>query len=295
MRLQVMVLVFASSLLCGRVVAQAGGDPQGGQAAEEKGFVSVVQVGGSVNSSSRVFKLDSVFGYNFSSRLGADVGLPIYFVHATDAATGANTSNTGIGNPYFDLRLTLRSPAVNYRSVWTVFPPLGNKKSGLNTGRVTADWTNRLEHSFSRLTPFVDAGIGNTIRDSRLFERPFTSLGFNAHFEGGASFEIAEPLQFGASGYAIVPAGQQRIYSRLMRANMGGASQNGRVFETATETVGTADLARDHGFSAWIGATPSECLDVEIGYTRSIPYDLNTVSFTVGVNVGRLAHMNSKQ
>jgi hypothetical protein len=53
--------------------------------------------------------------------------------------------------------------------------------------------------------------------------------------------------------------------------------------------VGSADIARDNGFSTWIGASPSKYLDLELGYTRSVHYDLNTVSFEIGVNVGRLA------
>jgi hypothetical protein len=31
-------------------------------------------------------------------------------------------------------------------------------------------------------------------------------------------------------------------------------------------------------------------MDTEVGYTRSAPFNLNTVSFSLGFNVARLAH-----
>ncbi len=278
----VAVVLLCSSMIC----AQTSPAPAG-FTDEDRGLASYVQFGGSANSSGRVFKLDAAVGYNFSSHVGFDVGALVYFV-TSSTNTGVQNSNNGIGNPYLDFRFTFRHPALSYRSIVTGYFPLADVKSGFSTGRMTGDWTNHFERSFSRLTPFADIGIGNTIRDSRFFNRPFTSLGLNTHFEGGASVALSEHVDIGASGYAIVPSGQQRIYSKLLRASTGHNMGHGRVFDTTTETVGTADIARDHGFSAWIGASPNEYLDMELGYTRSAAYDLNTVSFGVGVNIGRL-------
>ncbi len=56
-------------------------------------------------------------------------------------------------------------------------------------------------------------------------------------------------------------------------------------------TVGNADLARDNGFSGWFGASPIPQLEFEIGYSRSVHYDLNTVFFGVGVNLGSLLNL----
>ncbi len=295
-------VVWVLLLTCSLAGAQS--NPAASSNDDERGFASYIQFGGSSNSSGRVFKLDTSIGYNFSSHVGFDVGLPVYFVSASSTATGTSSSNQGMGNPYLDFRLTFRNPVLSYRSMVTGYFPVADIKSGFSTGRMTGDWTNHFEHSFSRLTPFADVGIGNTILDSRFFDRPFTSLGFNAHFEGGASLALSRYVYVGASGYAIVPSGQQRIYSRMLRMSsgtgtgtgtgMGTGMGRGRVFETATETVGTADIARDHGASAWIGASPNAYLDFELGYTRSVQYDLNTVSFSVGVNVGRLVRNKSR-
>ncbi len=279
-------------LLCSwMALAQATAKPAADD--DERGFASYVQFGGSVNSSGRVLKLDTSIGYNFSNHVSFDLGAPIYFVTSSSTNTGVQNSNSGMGNPYLDFRLTFKNPVLSYRSTATAFVPVADVKTGFSTGRLTADWTNRFEHSFSSLTPFAEIGIGNTIRDSRFFDRPFTTLGFNAHFEGGASLALSQHVDIGASGYAIVPSGQQRIYSKLLRANTGGNMGHGRVFDTTTETVGTADIARDHGFSAWIAASPNTYLDFELGYTRSIQYDLNTVSFGMGVNIGRLVRKKS--
>jgi len=52
--------------------------------------------------------------------------------------------------------------------------------------------------------------------------------------------------------------------------------------------------SRDNGYSASLGASPSPYLDLGVGYTRSVRYALNTVSFSVGVNLGSLAKRNSQ-
>ncbi len=69
---------------------------------------------------------------------------------------------------------------------------------------------------------------------------------------------------------------------------MGGPAQHGRVFETSSQVTGTSDVARDHGFSAWMGVDPNRYLSLQLGYTRSAGYDLNSVAFNVGLNIGRM-------
>jgi hypothetical protein len=54
------------------------------------------------------------------------------------------------------------------------------------------------------------------------------------------------------------------------------------------QTTGSADITRDDGFSAWVEAHPGGAVDLELGFTRSINYDLNSVSFGIGLNLGRL-------
>ncbi len=57
------------------------------------------------------------------------------------------------------------------------------------------------------------------------------------------------------------------------------------MFETRNRAVGGPDLTRDNGFSAWLGAHPGRFLDLELGYTRSVHFRLDTVFFRLGFNV----------
>jgi hypothetical protein len=98
----------------------------------------------------------------------------------------------------------------------------------------------------------------------------------------------------GGSGYDILPSGTQTIYSRVVGANAsGGPMSHGRVFQTTQQTTGSADLAKDHGFSTWIDASPSRAVDLELGFTRSMTYDLDSVSFSIGFNLAQLHNSKS--
>jgi hypothetical protein len=107
------------------------------------------------------------------------------------------------------------------------------------------------------------------------------------HVQGGANYDLWKFFSVGASGYSILPSGQQTIFSKVA-ATSGNANGHGHAFENNQQTTGGAALARDYGFSVSIDANPVPCLDMELGYTRSVNYDLNAVSFGVGINVGYL-------
>jgi hypothetical protein len=57
-----------------------------------------------------------------------------------------------------------------------------------------------------------------------------------------------------------------------------------------SESKHAASLAKDYGYSVWLDANLNRYMDTEVGYTRSAPFNLNTVSFSLGFNVARLAH-----
>ena len=277
------VLVVIAALV-GTAIAQTTARPA---AQGETGFTSYVEFGGTSNSAGQIYAASTSVGYNFSQHLGMDFGVPIYFVRPSSTAGG--TSSNGVGNPFLDGRLKFLNPVVNFGSILTGFIPLADSKKGLSTGRGTFDWTNHFDHSFSKLTPFGAIGIANTITDSHLFLRPFTTLGFNTHFRAGANYDLWRFFRAGASVYDILPSGQQTVFSKVAGGTGNSSrSSHGRVFQDNQQTTGSADLARDHGFSTWIDASPSQCVDLELGFTRSMNYDLNSVSFTMGFNLGRL-------
>jgi hypothetical protein len=223
----------------------------------------------------------------------------VYFVGAPSSGTTPGSSNNAVGDPYLDLRLKFAGQAVNYGSVITASMPLADTSTGLSTGRVTVDWTNRFDRSLGRIEPFVAAGIANSIQDSRLFNRPFTSLGFNSHFEGGTGFDLTEHLSVGGSLYGVLPTGNQKIYSKLGKGNANGgttttAGQHGKMFQMTSTATATADMIRDYGFSTWLDASPNRYLELEVGYTRSQSYDYGGVAFNLGLNIGQLLRDRSR-
>lgn len=108
-------------------------------------------------------------------------------------------------------------------------------------------------------------------------------------------YRLAKFLDAGAAAYAVEPAGQQTVISQLIGKTATASAQSGKsngrqghqgVFETTHSAVGPADLVRDDGFSVWGSIRPAKALTLQVGYTRSIHYALNTVSFGIGVNLG---------
>jgi hypothetical protein len=262
-------------------------------AKDETGFTSYVEFGGTANSAGQVYEIDSSAGYTFTPHFGMDFGLPIYFVNASSSTTGT-TSSSGVGNPSVDLRWKYPHSSLNYATVLTGSAPLGDKTLGLNTGHATFDWTNRFDHGFNQVTPFVEAGFSNTTSDSRLFVRPYTTFGLNAHFRGGAEIDVWKFISVGAAGYDIAPFGNQTVFSRVVGtsgtggAGAGAGTTHGPGFNTGHQTTGTSSIAADDGFSTWVDASLNKYTDAEIGYTRSVQFNLNSVSFSIGFNVGRL-------
>ena len=261
---------------------------------QDRGFTAAVEFDGSFDSSGKVYEIDSSVGYNFGRHFAMDLGLPFYLAQSPTDATGKSSSSSQLGDPALGLHLKFPSPTLSYGTNLTGTFPTTGTRHGFSTGRVTYDWSNHFDHGFSWLTPFVDAGVANSIMDSRLYHRPYTTLGYNAHFAAGAKKDVWEFFTVGASAYDILPWGPQKIYSRVAGQSASpNAGKHGRVFETSAVTTGTADIARDNGYSATLEASPSAYLDLGVGYTRSVRYALNTVSFSVGVNLGTIARRNS--
>jgi hypothetical protein len=282
------VLIFA---VMSGVLATAQAKSEAG-ANYETGFTSYVEFGGSANSLGQVYQLDSSVGYSFTPHFGMDFGVPVYFVN-TSTSSG-NTSSSGVGNPSVDLRWKYPHRSINYATMLAGSAPLGDKTLGLSTGHATFDWTNHFDHTFNLVVPFVEAGFSNTTSDSRLFVRPYTTFGLNAHFRGGMEVAVWKFISVGAAGYGIAPFGNQTVFSRVVGPSStvgpvtGPGAGHGLGFNTGQQTTGTSSIAADDGFSTWLDASLNKYTDAEIAYTRSVQFDLNSVSFSIGFNVGRL-------
>jgi hypothetical protein len=231
--------------------------------------------------------LTSSVTYHFSKYFSLGAGIPVYFNRFT-SSTGT-TSNDGIGDFFVTLGAIRKGSTVNYGTSLTGSAPTGNSAKGLSTGHMTFDWNNRIDHSFSVLTPFLDAGVGNSLTDTLFFHRPFTSFGYLAHFEGGTDVDLSHSFSLTLSAYDIAPWGSQTIYSRtLPKGVTGPAAQHGRVFQASQQTSGGASVNQDNGFTAGLSFNPKSYLDLDVGYTRSVKFAFNSFSWGVGVNLSKL-------
>jgi hypothetical protein len=280
------ILIFAFAP-CLSAQTTASSPPNGEE--QDKGMILIEGFEGSANGEGAVTDLNSTIGYRFDKHTRVDAGVPIYFIHSSSSVTGSG-STSGLGNPYVDLGWAIRNPAVNYSTNLNTALPTADTKKGLSTGRVTFDWDNRFDREFSRFTPFVDAGVGNSLSDRFIFRRPFVSLGKAAHFEGGTEYALYQSVSVSVSGYDVSPWGRQKVFSRLLKRGASGSTtvRHGRVFENAAETVGGASLTRDTGFKGGVDFTPQSYLDFSLGYSRSMSYALNTFYFGLQVDVAEL-------
>jgi hypothetical protein len=131
--------------------------------------------------------------------------------------------------------------------------------------------------------------------DTGFFHRPFITFGYNAQFNGGVEYDPGK-FSFSASAYDVAPWGNQTVISRVFRCgatarcSAGGVTKNRKSFTTASVSAGAADLVRDNGFNAGIDYRPFGYLDLEFDFSRSVPLQLNSYSFGIGVDLSRLLH-----
>jgi hypothetical protein len=251
---------------------------------------------GDYSSDGGVYDLGTALGYNFSHHFGVDAGVPFYFVTVPSSIQQSNpgaVSGVGMGSFFTDLLLTYPNPTLNYSSAIHLTAPTADTKKGLSTGHATWNFTNHIDHAFGDWSPFLDAGVGNTIMDTRFFTRPFMTFGYNAAFTGGLEYDKG-PFSLQVGAYDIAPWGNQTEISRVFRCGTAatcgaaGSSHNRRGFTGSNVTSGSADLVRDNGYEAGFDFKPVYYLDFEFDYSRSVPLQLNNYSFGIGINLSSL-------
>jgi hypothetical protein len=238
--------------------------------------------------------LTSSATYHLTSHFSAGAGIPIYFNHIASSSTTSANSASGVGDFFGTVKAICSGALLNYGTQLTGTAPSGNSDKGLGTGHATFDWNNRFDHGIAVFTPFVEAGVGDSVSTAQ-FLRPFTTFGNMAHFQGGTDVDLTHGLSATLSAYDIAPWGTQTLISRVVAngaAGKAGAVQHGRAFENAHKTTGGAALTRDNGFSGELQVSPKSYLDLTFGYSRSVHYALNTISFGAGVNVSKLLSRN---
>jgi hypothetical protein len=256
---------------------------------------------GSSSSDGTVYDVGTAVGRNFTRHFGIDFGVPFYFIGTPSSTKQSNpgaASGIGIGNAFSDLRLNYPDQFLNFASMVHLTAPTGDTAKGLSTGHATWNLANHVDHAFGDFSPFLDAAVGNTILDTRYFHRPFISFGYNAAFDGGLEYDPGQ-FSFTLAAYDVVPWGNQTMISRVFRCGKSthcsaSPTTNRKNYNNASVSVGGADLVRDNGFNAGIDFKPTSHLDLEFDYSRSLPLQLNILSFGVGVDLSWLLHPSTR-
>jgi len=288
-------VLFPLVLLATALFAQ--NPPSKQEDADETGWTSTASFEGSINSDEHVLDLSSTVGYNFDKHWGVDAGIPLSFVSSTSTTTGTTgttkSSNAlnSLGNIFLDIKYKTKGEVANYESTITAAAPTGSTSKGVSTGRPNVGWNNHVEHDFDRLTPFLELGLSNGLADTKLIHRPFTTLGFVSQATGGSKIDLGSNISIGGSLYDVLPAGTQKMYSKLVAkksTSTAGSGKHGRAFELAAQTTGDSSLTHDNGGSAWVEFSPGKIVDFEVGYTHSVHFALDSMAFNLEFNLSKM-------
>ena len=289
-------------LTCSFLDAQDNYNEQKGPTAYELFSASSTNVSGMLN-------FDTSIGYNFSKKLGVDVGVPYLF----DTRPGVFDSTSGqigyvsypyvgctfffgcylgiansprmwageLGDVYGDIHYTRPYKRYNFLTVLTGDAPTASFRKGLTTGRFQADWFNHVDTHIHGFTPFVNAGLANGRMDQHFLPRPFEmdlpfrTLGYMADFEGGVEHKIWRHFTLGASMWDVLPWGRQKMYSNLVWQNA----------SPSILTVGPGGVLSSSVVTGPAPATTSGAVPGNFGYVAGPPsYDRywNTAFETTG-------------
>ena len=251
------------------------------------GFNAYTSFSGLVTRSGSLLKLDSSVGYDFNRNFGVYAGLPLYLSNGFDESSSSQAGNlAGMGDAYIGAEVYAFPKLLRYSSSITVGIPTGSVAKGFSPGSVTADWTNHFRRSFGKLTPAFSVGIANTVGvaigglpSSQLIDGSLAAKGPFVHMEEGADFDLTRRVYIGGEGYHILPFSNHSAAA----GSAGG------------DNVPVDSIVAENGIDAWVGFLPNSIVSTELGYSRSVTFGLNSLSFRMGFNVGRLLRHDSRQ
>lgn len=225
-------------------------------------------------------------GYNITQHFGGDIGLSLYTIQSPFSIVTTHDWRwtTLLGDPFIDFRYTTKRDGMDMTSIITASIPASSPEKVFSTGRVVADWFNHIQTQYKGVAPFINFGVGTGSVDRYILPRPYNiarpyqTLGVISNFEAGASFTVLKHYSIGASAYALVPVGPQKMFSRLVSpdSSVSGDANHYRYWNNAFETIGNSTIDRDNGYSGWLQVARVKNLKVQVGYTYSIHYALGS-------------------
>ncbi|HEX8925491.1 MAG TPA: hypothetical protein VF786_06835 [Terriglobales bacterium] len=261
----------------------------------ERGVYAVINASGAKdNLSGFSTQLSTAVGYDLSRALWVETGISYYPLVSTEATTSTGTTKTNVSNELGDAYCTLgygsKFESLSYVGSLQGTAPTGSSSAGVSTGRATWHSNNHVEADFGRVSPYVEAGIGNSLQDTKKYHRAYTTLGYVVPAAAGLNFDLGHKLSFDASTYYDLPFGDQKLYSRMVGRSAASvmAGRGRRPITTQAYAQGGAILAEDHGYNGSLSFNATKRATLEVSYNRSIPDALDTVTATLSYRFGHL-------
>jgi hypothetical protein len=149
--------------------------------------------------------------------------------------------------------------------------PTGDRADGLGTGRVTFDFSDRLERDIKQTGLLLDVGGGDSSGlFNRLISREESSLGPLAHFQAGVALYLPWSIRAQSVAYEQLPLGHQTVYETV--------SPPGAPSSTVISGTGVSE---DNGFTTSLAIPLTDNLILSSYYNRSLRQHLDTVSMGV--------------
>lgn len=218
--------------------------------------------------------LQPALGYSFNDIFSLDATIPIYLYRLAASIGGNGQLSPQRGEPgdlLFGLHAEFLPRHFQYQATVSATAPTGDSTHGLSTGRFTVDLSNHFQHTFHRVTPDIEIGIGNSSSlANQELNRNYTSLGPLAHFQAGLAFPLLRGMSFSADAYEQLPLGDQKLYETI------GDPRGMRP--TITVVTGRS-VAEDNGFTNTLDIPLNGHLTAAGYYNRSLRFKDDTVSF----------------
>ena len=271
----------------------------------DRGFSSYTNLSQSYDSSANWTSIiDSTVSYNFNRVFGISLGAPFYLAYnqplftSTTTPTGGTTTQftpisgfNAMGDVRFGLRFATPTPIIKYVATVTGTAPTGDSSIGISTGRATADFNNHVEFDLGHFSPLLDLGITNTSALVSAVKRPYTTLGMLSHYKAGLGLPLGKRLSFEFAGYENLPLGLQKLYSQEFNRGPGSISSGGNgksapIYEQVAAAIGKG-FTEDNGFTTGLNADLGRYMDMGFTYDRSARQKLDSISFSIGIRIGR--------
>lgn len=214
-------------------------------------------------------------GYSFNDVFSIDATLPIYMYRLAESRSTRPKPDARLvnqrgepGDIVFGLHAQFVPRLFQYQLTGSFTAPTGDEAYGLTTGRVTFDINNHFERTFSRITPNLEIGGGDsTTLVNRTVTKNYTSLGPLAHFQIGLGIDLFRSISFETDAYEQLPIGDQKIY---------GPSRNGK----ATVVTGH-NVTEDNGFTNSLDIPFGNQFTLSGYYSRSLRIHTDTAAIGI--------------